>query len=165
LKLIKYFSLLILAPWVLFSTLSFAATNDQLELERLNRIEEELTLQLEWADYRWKKTNAECYAKFFVNSCLEDARAKYRREIDPIRAQEVLLNDNQRILRDRIKTERDAQRAAERSDPKRAQERADNERAFQQKQKEAAARAADLEERRKDAPRRAQENKSGVKLD
>jgi len=165
LKLIKYFSLLLLAPWVLFSTLSHAATNDQLELERLNQIEEELTLQREWADYRWKKTNAECYAKFFVNSCLEDARAKYRREIDPIRAQEVLLNDNQRILRDRIKTERDAQRAAERSDPKRAQERADNERAFQQKQKEAAARAADLEERRKDAPRRAQENKSGVKLD
>lgn len=101
----------------------------------------------------------------FVNSCLQDARAKYRREIDPIRAQEVLLNDNQRILRDRIKTQRDAERAAERSDPKRAQERADNEKAFQQKQKEAAARAADLEERRKDAPRRAQENKSGVKLD
>ena len=164
-KLIKYFSLALLASWLLFSTLSHAATNDQLELERLNQIEEELTLQREWADYRWKKTNAECYAKFFVNSCLQDARAKYRREIDPIRAQEVLLNDNQRILRDRIKTQRDAERAAERSDPKRAQERADNEKAFQQTQKEAAARAADLEERRKDAPRRAQENKSGVKLD
>lgn len=164
-KLIKYFSLALLASWLLFSTLSHAAANDQLELERLNQIEEELTLQREWADYRWKKTNAECYAKFFVNSCLQDARAKYRREIDPIRAQEVLLNDNQRILRDRIKTQRDAERAAERSDPKRAQERADNEKAFQQKQKEAAARAADLEERRKDAPRRAQENKSGVKLD
>jgi hypothetical protein len=100
-----------------------------------------------------------------VNSCLEDARAKYRREIDPIRSQEVLLNENQRIFKDQIKTQRDAQRAAERADPKRSQERADNEKAFQQKQKEAAARAADLEERRKDAPRRAQENKSGVKLD
>jgi len=76
-----------------------------------------------------------------------------------------LLNENQRIFKDRIKTQRDAQRAAERADPKRSQERADNEKAFQQKQKEAAARAADLEERRKDAPRRAQENKSGVKLD
>ena len=52
-----------------------------------------------------------------------------------------------------------------RQDPKRAQERADNEKAFQKKQKDAATRAADLEERRKDAPRRAQENKSGVKLD
>jgi len=161
----KYFLLAFLVPWVFLSTLTMAATNDELELERLNQIEAELTLQGEWADYRWKKTNSECYAKFFVNSCLEDARAKYRREIDPIRSQEVLLNENQRIFKDQIKTQRDAQRAAERADPKRSQERADNEKAFQQKQKEAAARAADLEERRKDAPRRAQENKSGVKLD
>jgi hypothetical protein len=161
----KYFLLALLVPWVFLSTLIMAATNDELELERLNQIEAELTLQREWADYRWKKTNSECYAKFFVNSCLEDARAKYRREIDPIRSQEVLLNENQRIFKDQIKTQRDAQRAAERADPKRSQERADNEKAFQQKQKEAAARAADLEERRKDAPRRAQENKSGVKLD
>ena len=161
----KYFLLVLLAPWVFLSTLIMSATNDELELERLNQIEAELTLQREWADYRWKKTNSECYAKFFVNSCLEDARAKYRREIDPIRSQEVLLNENQRIFKDQIKTQRDAQRAAERADPKRSQERADNEKAFQQKQKEAAARAADLEERRKDAPRRAQENKSGVKLD
>ena len=161
----KCLLLTLLAPWMFLSTLIMAATNDELELERLNQIEAELTLQREWADYRWKKTNSECYAKFFVNSCLEDARAKYRREIDPIRSQEVLLNENQRILKDRIKTQRDAQRAAERADPKRSQERADNEKAFQQKQKEAAARAADLEERRKDAPRRAQENKSGVKLD
>jgi hypothetical protein len=161
----KYLLLALLAPWVFLSTLIIAATNDELELEGLNQIEAELTLQREWAEYRWKKTNSECYAKFFVNSCLVDARGKYRREIDPIRAQEVLLNENQRIFKDRIKTQRDAQRAAERSDPKRSQERADNEKAFQQKQKEAAARAADLEERRKDAPRRAQENKSGVKLD
>jgi hypothetical protein len=161
----KYLLLALLAPWVFLSTLIVAATNDELELERLNQIEAELTLQREWAEYRWKKTNSECYAKFFVNSCLADARAKYRREIDPIRSQEVLLNENQRIFKDQIKTQREAQRAAERADPKRSQERADNEKAFQQKQKEAAARAADLEERRKDAPRRAQENKSGVKLD
>ena len=161
----KYLLLALLAPWVFLSTLIVAATNDELELERLNQIEAELTLQREWAEYRWKKTNSECYSKFFVNSCLADARAKYRREIDPIQSQEVLLNENQRIFKDQIKTQRDAQRAAERADPKRSQERADNEKAFQQKQKEAAARAADLEERRKDAPRRAQENKSGVKLD
>ncbi|NCX66680.1 MAG: hypothetical protein EBW95_04040 [Burkholderiaceae bacterium] len=142
-----------------------AMTSDELEIEKLNQIEAQLTLQREWVEYRWKKTNAECYDKFFVNSCLSDARAKYRREIDPIRAQEVLLNENQRIINERIKTERDARRAAERADPKRAQERAENEKAFLQKQKDAAARAADLDERRKDAPRRAQENKSGVKLD
>jgi hypothetical protein len=142
-----------------------ASTSDELELEKLNQIEAQLTLQREWAEYRWKKTSAECYDKFFVNSCLSDARANYRREIDPIRAQEVLLNENQRIIKERIKTERDARRAAERADPKRAEKRAENEKAFLQKQKDAAARAVDLEERRKDAPRRAQENKSGVKLD
>ena len=142
-----------------------AVTSDELELEKLNQIEAQLTLQREWAEYRWKKSNVECYDKFFVNSCLSDARAKYRREIDPIRAQEVLLNENQRIINERIKTERDARRAAKRADPKRAQERAENEKAFLQKQKDSAARAADLEERRKDAPRRAQENKSGVKSD
>ncbi len=142
-----------------------AMTSDQLELEELNQIEAQLTLQRGWAEYSWKKTSAECYEKFFVNSCLGDARAKYRKEIDPIRAQEVLLNENQRIIKERIKTERDTRRAAERADPKRAQERAENEKEFLQKQKDAAARAADLEERRKDAPRRAQENKSGVKLD
>ena len=130
----KYLLFALLAPWVFLSTLIIAATNDELELEGLNQIEAELTLQREWAEYRWKKTNSECYAKFFVNSCLADARAKYRREIDPIRAQEVLLNENQRIFKDRIKTQRDAQRAAERADPKRSQERADNEKAFQQKQ-------------------------------
>jgi hypothetical protein len=142
-----------------------ASTSDELELERLNQIEAQLTLQREWAEYRWKKTSAECYDTFFVNSCISDARAKYRKEIDPIRAQEVLLNENQRIINERIKTERDARRAAERADPKRAEKRAENEKAFLQKQKDAAARAVDLEERRKDAPRRAQENKSGVKLD
>lgn len=142
-----------------------ASTNDELELEKLNQIETQLTLQREWAEYRWKRANAECYDRFFVNSCLSDARAQYRREIDPIRAQEVLLNENQRIIKERIKTERDARRAAERADPKRAQERAENEKVFLQKQKDAAARAAELEERRKDAPKRAQENKSGVKLD
>jgi len=142
-----------------------ATTSDELELEKLNQIEAQLTLQREWAEYRWKKSNVECYDKFFVNSCLSDARAKYRREIDPIRAQEVLLNENQRIINERIKTERDARRAAKRADPKRAQERTENEKAFLQKQKDAAARAADLEERRKDAPRRAQENKSGMKSD
>ena len=45
-----------------------ASTSDELELEKLNQIEAQLTLQREWIEYRWKKTNAECYDKFFVNS-------------------------------------------------------------------------------------------------
>jgi hypothetical protein len=141
-----------------------ATPAQEAELEKLDKIEAELTLQREWADYRWKKASAECYQKYLVNRCLSQTRAQYRKEIDPIRAQEVELNTAQRELRKLIKDERDVKRAAEKADPKKAEERAENIRAFEEKQREAAKRTEDLEERRKDAPRRAQENKAGTQL-
>ena len=141
-----------------------ATPAQEAELEKLDKIEAELSLQREWADYRWKKASAECYQKYLVNRCLSQARAQYRKEIDPIRAQEVELNTAQRELRKLIKDERDAKRIADKADPAKAAERAQNARAFEQKQEDAAKRAADLEERRKDAPRRAQENKAGTQL-
>jgi hypothetical protein len=141
-----------------------ATPAQEAELEKLDKIEAELTLQREWADYRWKKASAECYQKYLVNRCLSQTRAQYRKEIDPIRAQEVELNTAQRELRRLIKDERDAKRKAEKADPAKAVERAENVRAFEQKQRDAAKRAEDLEERRKDAPRRAQENKAGTQL-
>jgi hypothetical protein len=134
------------------------------ELEKLNLIEAELTLQREWADYRWKKASSECYQKYLVNRCLSQTRAQYRKEIDPIRAQEVELNTAQRELRELLKDERDAKRIADKADPAKAAERSQNKRAFEEKQRDAAKRAEDLEERRKDAPRRAQENKAGTQL-
>jgi hypothetical protein len=141
-----------------------ATPAQEAELEKLDKIEAELTLQREWADYRWKKASAECYQKYLVNRCLGQTRAQYRKEIDPIRAQEVELNTAQRELRKLIKDERDAKRKAEKADPAKAAERAENVRAFEQKQRDAAKRVEDLEERRKDAPRRAQENKAGTQL-
>lgn len=141
-----------------------ATPAQEAELEKLDLIEAELTLQREWVDYRWKKASAECYQTYLVNRCLSQTRAQYRKEIDPIRAQEVELNTAQRELRKLLKDERDAKRAAEKADPKKAVERADNLRAFEEKQREAARRAEDLEERRKDAPRRARENKAGTQL-
>jgi hypothetical protein len=141
-----------------------ATPAQEAELEKLDLIEAELTLQREWADYRWKKASSECYQTYFVNRCLSQTRAQYREEIDPIRAQEVELNAAQRELRKLLKDERDAQRKAEKADPAKAAERAENVRAFEEKQQDAAKRAADLEERRKDAPRRAQENKAGTQL-
>lgn len=141
-----------------------ATPAQEAELEKLDLIEAELTLQREWADYRWKKTSAECYQTYLVNRCLSQSRAQYRIEIDPIRAQEVELNTAQRDLRKLLKDERDAKRAAEKADPKKAAERAENIRTFEEKQQDAARRAEDLEERRKDAPRRAQENKAGTQL-
>ena len=141
-----------------------ATPAQEAELVKLDMIEAELTLQREWADYRWKKASAECYQAYFVNRCLSQSRAQYRKEIDPIRAQEVELNTAQRELRKLLKDERDAKRIADKADPAKAVERAQNKRAFEQKQEDAAKRAADLEERRKDAPRRAQENKAGTQL-
>ncbi|NDE44373.1 MAG: hypothetical protein EB073_08810 [Burkholderiaceae bacterium] len=32
-----------------------AMTSDELEIEKLNQIEAQLTLQREWTEYRWKK--------------------------------------------------------------------------------------------------------------
>ena len=141
-----------------------ATPAQEAELEKLDKIEADLTLQREWADYRWKKASSECYEKYLVNRCLSQTRAQYRKEIDPIRDQEVELNAAQRELRRLLKDERDAKRKAEKADPAKAAERAENVRAFEEKQQDAAKRAADLEERRKDAPRRAQENKAGTQL-
>jgi hypothetical protein len=141
-----------------------ATPAQEAELEKLDKIEAELTLQREWADYRWKKASSACYEKYLVNRCLSQTRAQYRKEIDPIRAQEVELNSAQRELRKLLKDERDAKRKAEKADPAKAAERAENVRAYEEKQQDAAKRAADLEERRKDAPRRAQEHTAGTQL-
>ncbi len=143
----------------------YATPAEEAQLEQLNQIERELELQRDWAKYRWEKTNSECYQKYWVNRCLSEARAEYRREIDPIRAQEVELHEVQRNLSASLKDQRDAKKIAERASAEKAAERAANQKEFEEKQKAAAERAADLEQRRKDAPKRAQENKAGTQLD
>ncbi len=142
-----------------------ATPTEEARLEQLNKIEQELELQREWAKYRWGKAQAECYQKYWVNYCISSARTQYRKEIDPITEQEITLHDEQRKLRKSLKDQEDIKRAAERAAPVKAAERVDNQREFEEKQKAAAARAADLEQRRKDAPKRAQENKAGTQLD
>ncbi len=148
-----------------FSNLVLGTPAEEAQLEQLDKIEVELELQRDWAKYRWDKKNSECYQKYWVNSCLRDARAEYRKEIDPIRAQEVELHEVQRKLRASIKDQRDAAKIAERASAEKAAERSANQKEFEEKQKAAAARAADVEQRRKDAPKRAQENKAGTQLD
>ena len=148
-----------------FGSLVLATPAEEAQLEQLDSIERELELQRDWAKYRWDKTNSECYQKYWVNRCLSESRAQYRKEIDPIRAQEVELHEVQRKLRASIKDQRDASKIAERASAEKAAERVANQKEFEEKQKAAAARAADLEQRRKDAPKRAQENKAGTQLD
>ena len=167
-KPVTFRSLLSIGVFLLvcsFSSLVLATPAEEAELEQLDKIERELELQRDWAKYRWEKTNTECYQKYWVNSCLRDSRAEYRKEIDPIRAQEVELHEVQRKLRASIKDQRDAAKIAERASIEKAAERSANQKAFKEKQKAAAARAADVEQRRKDAPKRAQENKAGTQLD
>ncbi|WP_216257800.1 hypothetical protein [Polynucleobacter sp. UB-Piko-W3] len=148
-----------------FSSLVLATPAEEAELAQLDKIEQELELQREWAKYRWGKAQSDCYQQYWVNYCIGSARTQYRKEIDPITEQEIALHEVQRKLRKSLKDQEDIKRAAERASPIKAAERADNQREFEEKQKAAAVRAADLEQRRKDAPKRAQENKSGTQLD
>lgn len=167
-KLVTLRSLLSLGVCLLVCSLSnlvLATPAEEAQLEQLDKIERDLELQRDWAKYRWDKKNSECYQKYWVNSCLKDSRAEYRKEIDPIRAQEVELHEVQRKLRASIKDQRDAAKIAERASAEKAAERSTNQKEFEEKQKAAAARAADVEQRRKDAPKRAQENKAGTQLD
>ena len=147
------------------SGITLATPVEEAELAKLDKIESELELQRDWAKYRWGKASSDCYQNYWVNYCLRSARAEYRKEIDPISEQERALHEVQRNLRQSIKDQEDQKRAAERASPVKAAERVDNQREFEDKQKAAAARAADLEQRRKDAPKRAQENKAGTQLD
>ncbi len=147
------------------SGVALATPAEEDQLEQLDKIENELEVQRDWAKYRWEKASSDCYKNYWVNYCLGSARADYRKEIDPIRAQEVELHESQRKLRESLKDQRDAKRAAERSAPEKAAERTANQREYDEKQKDAATRAADREKRRQDAPKRAQENKAGTQLD
>lgn len=142
-----------------------ATPAEEAQLEQLNKIEHELEVQREWVKYRLDKASSECYQKYWVNYCLRRAREDYRAELDPITEQERALHAAQRDLRKSIKDQDDEKRAADRASSEKAAERADNQREFEEKQKAAAARAADREQRRKDAPKRAQENKAGTQLD
>jgi uncharacterized protein YeeX (DUF496 family) len=148
-----------------FSSLVLATPAEEAELAQLDKIEQELEIQREWAKYRWGKTQSECYQKYWVNYCISSARSQYRKEIDPITEQEIALHEVQRKLRKSLKDQEDIKRAAERASPLKAAERVDNQREFEEKQKAAAVRAADLEQRRRDAPKRSQENKAGTQLD
>ena len=147
------------------STLAFATPEEEAQLDSLDKIDQQLELQRDWAKYRWEKAQNECYKHYWVSYCLSSARSDYRKAIDPIGTQQVALHAEQRKIRESVKDQRDAQKIADRAAPEKAAERAENKQKYEQKQKDAATRAADLEQRRKDAPKRSQENKAGTQLD
>jgi hypothetical protein len=129
------------------------------ELKKIDEIQSQLNVKKDWAKFRYDEASAACYTKFFTDSCLKDARAIYRKETLDIRNQELPMHDRQRELKETLKTERDQKRRLESQDPKKAAQRADNKKAFEEKQEKMIERTLDLEERRKDAAKRAQENR------
>ena len=128
------------------------------ELKQIDEAQEKINLKKEWIQYRYELASHDCYAKFFTVSCLKDARNNYRAELLPVRQEELAMHEHQRELKEALKNERDLERQAESADPNKAKERANNRKAFDEKQQKRADRAAELEERRKDAAKRSEEN-------
>lgn len=145
---------------LLFVSNAFATPEEQIELKELEVIQEKINLQRDWANYRFEKSKNDCYSKFFTNTCLRDAKEIHDQELKKIRAQEVPMHDRQRALKESLKDQRDKDRNADKTDPKRVEEREKNRRAYEEKQTDRAQREKDLEERRKDAQKRSQENRS-----
>lgn len=138
----------------------FATPEEQLELKELELTQEKLNLQKDWIKYRFEKSKNECYSKFFTNSCLRDAKEVHDKEVKNIRVQEIPMHDRQRELKESLKNQRDEERNLEKRDPKHALEREKNRRVYEEKQADRAQREKDLEERRQDAQKRSQENRS-----
>lgn len=139
---------------------AIATPQQEAELREIDVIQEKLSLQREWANYRFEKSSTECYSKFFTTSCLKNVKQIHDEEIRKIRSQEVPMHDKQRSIKEALKAERDKERAVERADPKKAEERVKNKRVYEEKQADKAQRQKDLDERRQDAERRSQENKT-----
>jgi hypothetical protein len=96
---------------------------------------------------------------------MDQARVVYLKEKKIVRDQEITLHDRQRVVNENIKDEKDQQRIAEYQDPKKVKERAENRANYEEKQRLRAQREAELEERRKDADKRAKENRKTSPLD
>ncbi len=148
----------------LLATAAFAGPAEEAELADIEKRQNNLNLQKDWAKYRFEKKQHDCYDKFFTTRCLDQARLEHRQEIREIRAQEVPMRERERVLKAILKDERDAQRISDKNDPAKAKQRADNVKDFEQKQADQAKREADLVKKRAESEKRAQENKKANPL-
>jgi hypothetical protein len=137
----------------------------QKELQDIELIQEKLDTQKQWIKYRYDQALAQCYETFWMQRCQDKARVIYLKDTKELREQEIALNERQRQVNEILKDEKDQQRLAENQDPKNVSERAKNRANYQEKQRLRAEREAELEERRKDAGKRAQENRKTSPLD
>lgn len=155
--------LLIIGIFSIFN--GIAAQVQEKELMVLEEVQSHLNLQREWIQYRYDSKVKECSSLFWVQRCIDKARVQLLKESKVVRDQEIALHDRQRMVNEALKDEKDQLRIAEYQDPKKVQERADNRAAYEEKQRLRAERAEALEERRKDAAKRANENRQTSPLD
>ncbi|SAK86729.1 lipoprotein [Caballeronia temeraria] len=105
-------------------------------------------------NYRYGVQEHDCYSKFFVNHCLDNARNAMRETRQQIRQEQLALDDERRA--DRAK-QRDQQTAIKRAQyeaeaPQRAANEKASQQAYEDKQRQNALAAA---QREADAPQRA----------
>ncbi|WP_236572654.1 colicin transporter [Burkholderia sp. 8Y] len=110
-------------------------------------------------DYRYGVKQHDCYSKFFVNHCLDNARTEMRETRQQIRQEQLALNDEQRA--ERVQ-ERDRQTALKQAQydaeaPQRAANERANQQAYEDKQRQNALAAA---QRNAEAPQRAANQKA-----
>jgi len=156
-NLIRY--LIISIGLALLPNIPFAGPAEQAELSDISDRQEQLNLKRDWAKYRLEKSQHDCYDKFFTSNCLDKARVIHRQEIKEIRAQEIPMNERERVLKSIIKDERDAERAANKADQAKAEQRAINVKEFEQKKIDQQQRQQDLDKRRAESEVKAKENK------
>ncbi|WP_042885105.1 hypothetical protein [Cupriavidus necator] len=107
-----------------------------------------------WTNYRFAAAERECYSKFFVTRCIDQAKEIQRGELHVLRTRELEVGEAERAHR---AAERDREQALRRaefeaSQPKRAASEQSSRQAFDKKQQEQQLRDA---QRQGEAPQRA----------
>lgn len=105
-------------------------------------------------NYRYGVKQHDCYSKFFVNHCIDNARNEMRETRQQIRQEQLALDDEQRAERAKQRDQQTAIKQAqyEAEAPQRAANEKASQQAYQDKQRQNALAAA---QRNAEAPQRA----------
>jgi len=107
-----------------------------------------------WTNYRFATAERACYSKFFVTSCIDEAKEEQRKELQILRARELEVGDAERAYKAAKRDRETALRQAEyeAGQPARSANEQASRAAFDKKQQDQALRDA---QQGKDAPTRA----------
>jgi len=92
LKVMSYYRIslgVIFTSLSLLTTVVLAGPAEMAELAEIEKSQNNLNLQKDWAKYRLEKKQHDCYDQFFTTRCLDKARLEHRQEIKEVRAQEI----------------------------------------------------------------------------